>query len=311
MKLISFVIPCYRSEHTVKSVVDEIINTVSTRDGYDYEIILVSDASPDNVYSVICDMASKNERIKGMNLSRNFGQHAATLAGMKRSKGDLIITVDDDGQIPVNELFKLVDKIDEGYDVVFAKYDSKKHSSFRNFGSHVNNIMMEKLINKPKGLAANSFIALKRFVVDEIVMYNNPFTYIAGLVFRTTHNVTDVEVHHRKREEGHSGYTFRKLFNLWLNGFTAFSIKPLRAATYIGSVVAFIGFIYGIYIFIMKLVNPTMKIGYASLMVAILFLGGTILLVLGLIGEYIGRIYICINQSPQYVVKESVNLEEQ
>ncbi|MDY6072982.1 MAG: glycosyltransferase family 2 protein [Eubacteriales bacterium] len=311
MKLISFVIPCYRSEHTVKSVVDEIINTVSTRDGYDYEIILVSDASPDNVYSVICDMASKNERIKGMNLSRNFGQHAATLAGMKRSKGDLIITVDDDGQIPVNELFKLVDKIDEGYDVVFAKYDSKKHSSFRNFGSHVNNIMMEKLINKPKGLAANSFIALKRFVVDEIVMYNNPFTYIAGLVFRTTHNVTDVEVHHRKREEGHSGYTFRKLFNLWLNGFTAFSIKPLRAATYIGSVVAFIGFIYGIYIFIMKLVNPAMKIGYASLMVAILFLGGTILLVLGLIGEYIGRIYICINQSPQYVVKESVNLEEQ
>lgn len=311
MKLISFVIPCYRSEHTVKSVVDEIINTVSTRDGYDYEIILVSDASPDNVYSVIYDMASKNERIKGMNLSRNFGQHAATLAGMKRSKGDLIITVDDDGQIPVNELFKLVDKIDEGYDVVFAKYDSKKHSSFRNFGSHVNNIMMEKLINKPKGLAANSFIALKRFVVDEIVMYNNPFTYIAGLVFRTTHNVTDVEVHHRKREEGHSGYTFRKLFNLWLNGFTAFSIKPLRAATYIGSVVAFIGFIYGIYIFIMKLVNPAMKIGYASLMVAILFLGGTILLVLGLIGEYIGRIYICINQSPQYVVKESVNLEEQ
>ena len=311
MKLISFVIPCYRSEHTVKSVVDEIINTVSTRDGYDYEIILVSDASPDNVYSVICDMASKNERIKGMNLSRNFGQHAATLAGMKRSKGDLIITVDDDGQIPVNELLKLVDKIDEGYDVVFAKYDSKKHSSFRNFGSHVNNIMMEKLINKPKGLAANSFIALKRFVVDEIVMYNNPFTYIAGLVFRTTHNVTDVEVHHRKREEGHSGYTFRKLFNLWLNGFTAFSIKPLRAATYIGSVVAFIGFIYGIYIFIMKLVNPAMKIGYASLMVAILFLGGTILLVLGLIGEYIGRIYICINQSPQYVVKESVNLEEQ
>lgn len=311
MKLISFVIPCYRSEHTVKSVVDEIINTVSTRDGYDYEIILVSDASPDNVYSVICDMASKNERIKGMNLSRNFGQHAATLAGMKRSKGDLIITVDDDGQIPVNELFKLVDKIDEGYDVVFAKYDSKKHSSFRNFGSHVNNIMMEKLINKPKGLAANSFIALKRFVVDEIVMYNNPFTYIAGLVFRTTHNVTDVEVHHRKREEGHSGYTFRKLFNLWLNGFTAFSIKPLRAATYIGSVVAFIGFIYGLYILVMKLVNPAMKIGYASLMVAILFLGGTILLVLGLIGEYIGRIYICINQSPQYVVKESVNLEEQ
>lgn len=311
MRLISFVIPCYRSEHTVKSVVDEIINTVGTRDGYDYEIILVSDASPDNVYSVICDMASKNEKIKGMKLSRNFGQHAATLAGMKHSKGDLIITVDDDGQIPVNELFKLVDKIDEGYDVVFAKYDSKKHSSFRNFGSHVNNIMMEKLINKPKGLAANSFIAIKRFVVDEIVMYNNPFTYIAGLVFRTTHNVIDVEVHHRKREEGRSGYTFGKLFNLWLNGFTAFSVKPLRIATYMGSVVAFIGFIYGIYIFIMKLVNPAMKIGYASLMVAILFLGGTILLVLGLIGEYIGRIYICINQSPQYVVKESVNLEEQ
>lgn len=310
MRLLSFVIPCYKSEHTVEAVVDEIISTVSTNSDYDYEIVLVSDASPDGVYRLICDMASKNSRIKGINFSKNFGQHAATLAGMRHSKGDIVITIDDDGQVPANEMFKLVSKLDEGFDVVFARYDKKKHNIFRNFGSSVNSFMMEKLINKPKNVAANSYIALKKFVVDEIVQYNNSFSYIAGLIFRTTLNVADVEVHHRQREQGKSGYTFKKLFSLWLNGFTAFSVKPLRFATYMGSIVAFMGFVYGIYILISKLINPNMRLGYASLMVAVLFLGGLILLVLGLIGEYLGRIYICINQSPQYVIKDKVNLED-
>lgn len=310
MTLLSFVIPCYKSEKTIAKVVDEIKSTVALRDNYDYEIILVSDASPDNVYSVICDLAKVDNKIKGINFSRNFGQHAALLAGMRKSSGDIVITLDDDGQTPACELFKLVNKLDEGFDVVFAKYDSKKHSAFRNFGSRVNSIMMENLINKPRGIAANSYIAIKRFVIEEMVQYPNAFPYIAGLIFRSTLNIGDVLVHHREREHGTSGYNFKRLFGLWLNGFTAFSVKPLRIGTYIGALTAIIGFIYGIYIFISKLLNPAMSLGYASIMVTILFLGGTILMVLGLIGEYIGRIYICINQSPQYVIKQTINLEK-
>lgn len=310
MRLISFVVPCYRSEHTIGNVVNEIISSVAKREGYDYEIVLVCDSSPDNVYGVITELAHNNHKIKGINFSKNFGQHAALMAGLRVCKGDIVITLDDDGQTPAYEMYKLIDRIDEGYDVVFARYDSKKHSAFRNFGSRINSIMMEKLIHKPKGIATNSYIAIRKYVVDEIVRYSNSFPYLAGLIFRSTLNVSDVLVHHRKREVGTSGYNFASLFGLWLNGFTAFSIKPLRFGTYIGALVAFIGFIYGIYTFINKLIHPSMSLGYASLMVAMLFIGGTILMVLGLIGEYIGRIYICINQSPQYVIKDTINLEK-
>lgn len=311
MRLISVVIPCYQSEHTIEQVVLELEHTLAKREEMDWEIILVSDASPDNVYDVIKKLARKNPKIKGINFSKNFGQHAAILAGFRAAKGEVVVTLDDDGQTPASAIYDLIDKLDEGYDVVFARYDEKKHSPFRNWGSNVNLYMMETLIGKPKGLVANSYMALQRFLVEEIIRYQNAFPYIAGLIFRSSIHATDVLVDHKARSQGQSGYTLGKLLKLWLNGFTAFSVQPLRLGIYLGAISAFFGFVYGVYTIIDKFLHPLMPMGYASTMAVLLFMGGLILMILGLIGEYVGRIYICINQSPQYVIKDKVNLDDE
>ncbi len=309
MTKLSFVIPCYNSEHTIGTVVDEVIDTVTNHGGYDYEIILINDSSPDNVFSVITDMAEKNSRIKGIDLARNFGQHSAIMAGFHYVTGDVVVCLDDDGQTPANEMFKLIDALDEN-DLVFAKYTNKKHSAFRNFGSKVNDKMAQWLLNKPQNLKIMSYLACKRFVVDEVLLYDNPFPYISGLLLRATNKVANVEIHHRERIEGKSGYTIKKLFLLWVNGFTSFSVKPLRLATFIGSATAIIGFLYGLYIIINKIINPAAPLGYSSTMAVLLFIGGMIMLLLGMIGEYVGRVYISLNNAPQFVIRKTLNTGE-
>lgn len=307
MKL-SVVIPCYGSEKTIEGVVEEVTSTVSQRN-IDYEIILVNDSSPDNVWEVIVRLTEENDKITGINFSKNFGQHSALLAGYRACTGDVILSMDDDGQTPANELFSLVDKLEEGYDVVYGTYGQKKHSWFRNFGSNINNYMCEKLLGKPKGFHVTSFFVAKKYIIDEICRYKNPYSYIIGLVFRTTNNIDSVEVNHRAREVGHSGYTMKKLLNLWMNGFTAFSIKPLRIATMLGVICALLGFLYTIYIVINHFCNPLTPIGWSSTIAAIMVVGGLILCVLGMIGEYLGRVYISINDAPQYVIKETKKKE--
>ena len=305
---ISFVIPCYRSEHTIQAVVQEITDTMVGLKGYIYEIILVNDASPDHVWLTIKEMAERDKHILGVNLARNFGQHAALMAGYHFVTGDIIISMDDDGQTPANEAPKLIGKIRDGYDVVYARYKRNMENTFRRFGSWVNLKMAEHMIDKPKGLAIQSYFAAKRFVIEEILHYDHAYPYIFGLIFRTTQNVANVEIIHRSREIGSSGYTLSKLLGLWMNGFTAFSIKPLRIATWSGMLCALSGFLLTMWSIINKLVDPSVPLGYSSLIATNVFFGGAIMLLLGLIGEYIGRIYICINRSPQYVVKECTTI---
>ncbi len=306
--LLSFVIPCYCSSKTLPAVVDEIIKVVSKRKEYVYQIILVNDYSKDDTFNVIKNLCAKNNKITGINLTRNFGQHAALMAGFTQANGDIIVSLDDDGQTPVNEVFKLIDKLNNGYDVVYGRYDQKKHNIFRNMGTSINKVMSQVLAGQPKNIGTSSFFTAKNFVIKEILRYQNSYPYIAGLFFRTTQNVTDVTVKHRARIEGKSNYTFSKMLKLWLNGFTAFSVKPLRVASIMGSICAFLGFIFVAQIIINKFLNPSVQIGYTSIMAAILFIGGMIMLMLGLIGEYVGRIYISINNNPQYVIKEIIGV---
>ena len=306
-KLVSFVIPCYRSAQTIGAVVEEIDTTMKSLSAYQYEIVLVNDSSPDNTYDVIRKLCAQREDICGIDLARNFGQHAALMAGFGHAHGDVVVCLDDDGQTPADEVGKLLDKIEEGYDVVYAKYIQKQHSGFRNFGSKLNELMTRVMLGKPRELYLSSYFAAKKFVVEEMLQYTNPYPYVIGLVLRTTKNIANVEVTHREREVGTSGYTFGKLLGLWFNGFTAFSIKPLRIATAIGCLTACGGFLYGIYTIIKKFVNPNVPIGFSAMMAALVFLGGMVMLMLGLIGEYIGRIYISLNNSPQYVIRESIN----
>ena len=303
---ISFVIPCYNSSKTIEKVVDEIVTVVNEKKD-DYEIILVNDSSTDNVWEVIKQLSKENKKIKGICFAKNFGQHSALMAGYHKISGDIIVSLDDDGQTPSDEVYSLIDKLEEGYDVVYASYENKKHSTFRNVGTRINNMMCEKLLSKPKNLTLTSYFVARRFVIEEVKKYNNSYAYVPGLVLRTTKGIASVPVKHRARQEGNSGYSFKKLIALWMNGFTAFSVKPLRISSFIGVLTALIGFIYCIYILINKIVNPLTPVGWSSTIGVILLLGGMILFVLGMIGEYLGRVYISLNNSPQYVIKEETD----
>lgn len=308
MKMISFVIPCYRSTQTLPGVIKEIQDTMEKINKYTYEIVLVNDCSPDDTFETIKDICKENENVLGINLAKNFGQHSALMAGFHHVKGDIVVCLDDDGQTPADEVDKLLSKIEEGADVVYAKYTQKHHSGFRNWGSHVNELMTRVMLGKPKELFLSSYFAARKFVVDEMLNYQGAYPYVIGLVLRTTKNIVNVEVNHRDRQAGSSGYTFKKLFGLWVNGFTAFSVKPLRIATMTGAVCAFAGFAYGIYTIIKKVFiqPPELVVGFSALMSVLVFMGGMLMLMLGLVGEYIGRMYISMNNSPQYVIREIV-----
>lgn len=298
---ISIVIPCYQSANVIASVVEEIISKISI---FSYEVILVCDCSPDNEWDVIKKLHKRYSTVHGILLSKNFGQHSAIMAGYRKVTGDIIVTMDDDGQCDPSGIPKMIYKIQEGYDVVYAKFPSFKKSKLRILGSKINSAMAETLADKPKGIQVNSFFAMRKFILNEIINYTSSYPYIGGLIFRTTDNIAEIDIKQRVRIEGGSSYTIKKLLALWLNGFTAFSVLPLRIASMLGLFFSFVGFLLGFAMIIRKLLNPMILLGYSSIMVTMFFLGGLLLLSIGLIGEYVGRIYIGMNQAPQYVIKE-------
>lgn len=305
MPKFSFVIPCYRSEKTITTVVDEIKSEmVSKRPGDDYEIVLVNDCSPDNVWSVIEKLVETENNVIGINLAKNFGQHSALLAGYGKCSGEYVVSLDDDGQAPLDALNDLIAKMEEGYDVVYAYYHEIKQNLFRRFGSWMAGMMGKFMLDPPKDMKGSSFYIARGFVIKEMCKYKNAYPYLVGLVLRVTRKIAWVETNHRSRLEGTSGYSFARLLGLWLNGFTAFSVKPLRVSTFLGMFFAVLGFIYAIVIIVQKCLGVIGVAGWSSIIALMLIIGGCVLVMLGLIGEYIGRIYICINDSPQYVIKE-------
>ena len=311
-KKISFVIPCYRSSKTIGGVINEIDETMKGMAGYDYDITLINDGSPDDTWDTLQKIAAgrSDNRVLGINLAKNFGQHAALMAGLNAADGDYVICLDDDGQTPANEADKLIAALEAGADVAYARYSHKKHNLFRNFGTAMNEWMASVMLGKPKDLYVSSYFAVRRFVVDEMIKYTSSYPYVIGLVLRTTRNIVNVDVTHRAREVGTSGYTFSKLMALWINGFTAFSVKPLRIATATGTIFAILGFIYGIYTIIKKFVLPDVPVGFSALMSSVIFIGGMLMLMLGMIGEYLGRLYISQNNNPQYVIRETTRDEK-
>jgi len=305
---ISFVIPCYCSSKTIHSVIDEIRSTMHGKEQYKYEIILINDNSKDETWDVIKDMAFQDDKIIAIDFAKNFGQPSALLAGFSVARGQYIMTSDDDGQTPVGIVWKFLEKMDEGNDVVCVKYTERHRKSlFRSIGTSLNTVMSNYILDKPKDVYLSSFFMAKRFVIDEIIKYENPYPYIAGLLLRTTSKIGYIETIQRERLSGSSGYNFKKLLHLWVNGFTAFSVKPLRISIVLGFLSVICSILGLFYVLIRKLLIPTTQMGYSSIMITILFFSGIILCVLGMIGEYIGRIYMCINNEPQYVIREKFN----
>ena len=307
-KTISYVIPCYNSEMFIETTVNDLIQHI-TNDlpNYEYEIILVNDCSKDHTFMKIKEIANNNNKIIAVDLAKNFGQHNAIMAGLKYANGEIILAMDDDGQTLPSEIKKIIGGLDVETDVVYAKYEHKKHSLFRNLGSRLNDFMAVKFINKPKFLYVSSFFAMKKYIKDEIITYKNPYPYIIGLVLRTTNKIKNVTVLHNERKVGKSNYTLKKLVSLLMNGFTNFSVTPLRVALFFSILFVIVACVLTLLVTINKFVRPNVPVGWTSSIILNLIIGAVITFVLGLIGEYVGRIYMAINNNPQYVIREVVN----
>ena len=308
--LISFVIPCYKSEGSVGLVIEEIGEVMAQRPEYRYEVIAVNDCSPDKTLDVIRSIAETDEHVIAVDLAKNGGRHSALMCGCHFASGDYVVFTDDDQQCPMDRLWDLLDPLlkDEadggGYDVSIARYPKKRQSAWKNFGSKVNDAISTWLLSKDPDLKFSNFSAMKKFVKEEVIRYTNPYPYLSGLMVSSTKRVCNVDMEERERVIGTGNYGFRKSLSLWTNSLTSFSVKPLRLATICGFVLAFIGVVFAIYVIIRKILRPLVAVGYSSTMAALLFIGGMIMIMLGLIGEYIGRIYISLNNSPQFVVRD-------
>ena len=300
---ISIVIPVFNGEKTIEPLINQLVDKLSSI--YSFEIILINDCSIDKSEEKCINLFYKYPKIiKFYSLAKNVGEHNSVMAGLNHAEGDYVLIMDDDFQNPVSEVAKLINYAKKNEDdVVYTFYDKKKHSFFRNLGSFFNDKVARILLNKPKNLYLSSFKILNKFIVKEIIKYNLPFPYIDGLILRTTNNIGTIKVEHQSRIIGKSGYTLRKLILLWLNMFTNFSILPLRAAMLIGFIFAIIGFLLTLHTIYIKLTIPNIPIGYATTLTIITIFSGIQLIAIGMVGEYLGRIFLSQNKKPQFTIR--------
>jgi len=299
---LSFVVPLYFSAETISTLVKEI-ESLEVEGGH--EVVLVNDGSRDATAG-ICRELIRDAKIPivFVNHTRNFGEHNAVLTGYRHARGAYVVNLDDDGQNPPAEAVRLWQlATQDGFDVVYGHYARKEHAVWRNFGSWATNRMTDWVLEKPKGFYLSSFRCVNAFVAKEVAAHEGPYPYIDGLILQVTQNLGTLEVHHAARTAGQSGYTFRRLVRLWASTFVNFSVMPLRLATLLGLIMAIAGLAGLLVVFYLRLINRGPDYGWGSLMAALLVFSGTQLVMLGLIGEYIGRMFLTINRRPQSVVR--------
>lgn len=301
MKL-SVVVPVYNGERTIAALVARLRGDLA---GVDHEVILVNDGSKDGSEKTCENIVAANANVKFISLRRNFGEHNAVLCGLNFADGDYAVIIDDDLQNPPEEILKLLEEIEQGYDVVYSQYHVKQHNFIRNICSRINNTVSNFLLDKPKDLYLSSFKIIRREVVQEIIKYKGPFPYIDGLIMRTTDNISSVYVSHVARAQGKSNYNLAKLFSLYMNMFINFSIKPLRLFTLIGLLIFLLGICMGTYFAVSKALYWEVP-GWTSTVLIILLFSGFQVIFLGLIGEYMGKQYLDQNNTPQWVIKKKI-----
>jgi undecaprenyl-phosphate 4-deoxy-4-formamido-L-arabinose transferase len=301
---VSVIIPVFNSENSIIPLVTELVNALTVL--YDPEIILVNDQSADQSDRACLKLYEMYRNVvKYYSLAKNVGEHNAVMAGLNQMTGEYAVIMDDDFQNPVSEVIKLISySLTHEYDVVYTWYEKRQHSFFRNLGSNFNNMVANVMLKKPRDLYLSSFKLMNRYLVNEIIRYDLPFPYIDGLILRTTSHIGKMQVMHDKRTGGRSNYTLRKLVRLWMNMFTNFSILPLRISIMMGFAFAAIGMILGLYTVIEKILNPDLPLGYASLVVAISVFSGIQLIAIGMLGEYLGRMFLSHNKKPQYSIRK-------
>jgi undecaprenyl-phosphate 4-deoxy-4-formamido-L-arabinose transferase len=302
---VSVVIPVYGGVKTIESLVEGLSQALAG--DHELEVVLVDDASPDGSGDVCRSLAQRHDWVRVVRLARNFGEHSAVMAGLHHATGECVVTMDDDLQNPPTEVSRLLAALGDGVDVVYGDYVRKRHGPIRNLGSWFNGWVAVRALGKPPGLYLSSFRAMSRFVVDELKRVEDPFPYVDGYILRVTRDVVSVPVEHHARAEGRSGYTMRKLIGLWLNQVTNFSLGPLRLASYMGLLISLLGVVGAVIFAVERAQNPDLPEGWASLIVAVTILGGVQLFALGMIGEYLGRLFQREGGTPQFVVRETID----
>ena len=302
---LSFVIPLYKSAETIAAVVRDI-ESLEIDGGH--EIVLVNDGSADRTSDVVREvMRDARVPITLVEHARNFGEHNAVLTGWRHAKGAHIVSLDDDGQNPPAEAKRLWEEARRtGLDVIFGHYEMKQHSVWRNVGSWFTNRMTDWALDKPPGFYLSSFRCVSAFVAQQVVTYAGPYPYIDGLILQVTQRIGSIHVRHEPRRAGQSTYTLRRLIRLWMAAWVNFSVLPLRLATFLGLTMAAAGLVALAVVAVLWLRNVGPSYGFGWIMAALLVFSGTQLVLLGLIGEYIGRTFLTVNQRPQSVVREVV-----
>ena len=308
--MLSIVIPVYQAEHSIRKLVKKLLEVFS---GKSFEIILVNDCSPDNSHQQCLEAYNENTNfVTYIKLAKNMGEHNAVMAGLNYAKGEWVIIMDDDFQNPPEEALKLFNYAEKNtFDIVYGNYKkNKKHNFFRNFISSINDKTANWILGKPKNIYLSSFKCIKKKLIDHIVKYKGPYPYIDGLILSNSSNIGSIDTEHSTRESGNSGYTLLKLLKLYGNLFTNFSTIPIHFFSISGIILTLIGFAFGLFIVIEKIINPQVPAGYSSILSVILFFSGIQLIFLGLIGEYIGKILKNVNKENQFfieVIKEKKN----
>jgi undecaprenyl-phosphate 4-deoxy-4-formamido-L-arabinose transferase len=303
--LISIVIPVYNGARTIGPLVGRLVEVLPVTT---LQIVLVDDGSLDASDEVCRALSARYAGVVTyVKLGRNFGEHNAVMAGLWHARGDYAVIMDDDFQNPPEEVGRLIDHaVRHGHDVVYTYSAAKHHHWLRNLGSRLNDRVANFMLDKPRHLYLSSFKCLSRFLVGQILKYRGPYPYIDGLVLRCTQNIGTIEVRHAPRREGRSNYTVRKLLRLWLNMFVNFSVMPLRVSTVVGLACSVLGLALGVEVLVERLVRPGVPVGWASVLVPVVLFSGVQLVMLGLLGEYLGRLFLTENQTPQFVVREVV-----